>query len=379
MDRIITKYLRQRRENGPWELSPKPSKSLYDSFIVIPAYSEFESLPKTLNCISEQSFKLLENTLVVVVVNNKKEIDKPDFQNNQDTLTYLQNTKFKFEVSVIDASSQGLVLPEKFAGVGLARKIGMDLCLPLSNPDSFLCCTDADTLLSPNYLNTIHKYFANHKCQSAVVGFEHQKSDNPEIESAIRAYENFLKTTAEKTRQAGSPYGYHAIGSTIVCSAKAYIAVGGMSRKKATEDFYFLQELAKYSKVHTIEDILVFPSSRPSNRIYLGTGFRMNQAQSGYDLKQLNYSDDAFVILKKWLKLGQNSFKSSLEFVLEKANNIHIDFKDFLIQEGISNVWGGIQKSSPTEIHFQKQFHRWFDALKTIRLLKIFSQNNTIE
>jgi len=300
MKNDVVKYLHKRGEVGPWELFPQPSKSNYDFFIVIPAYAEFESLPQTLDSIAKQSKELLIDTLVVVVVNNKKEVRNSDFQNNQRTLNYIKTQQLPFEISSVDASSIGLELPEKLAGVGLARKIGMDLCLPFCKIDSLLCCTDADTILSPNYITTIYDYFLQHKCHSAIVGFEHQKSDNPEIEKAIRIYENFLKSTAENTQKAGSPYGYHAIGSTIVCTAKAYISVGGMSRRKATEDFYFLQELAKYSEVHTIKDVLVFPSSRPSNRIYLGTGFRMNQAQTGFDLNKLYFSKEAFIILKNW-------------------------------------------------------------------------------
>ena len=49
-----------------------------------------------------------------------------------------------------------------------------------------------------------------------------------------------------------------------------------MNTKKATEDFYFLQAIAKYTKVHKIKDCLVHPSSRNENRVYLGTGFRIN-------------------------------------------------------------------------------------------------------
>ena len=45
------------------------------------------------------------------------------------------------------------------------------------------------------------------------------------------------------------------MGSTIICSINAYIAVGGMVAKQATEDFYFLQQLAKYDNIHQIKNI----------------------------------------------------------------------------------------------------------------------------
>ena len=163
------------------------------------------------------------------------------------------------------------------------------------------------------------------------------------------------------------------MGSTMVCTAKAYTAVGGMPRKKATEDFYFLQELVKFCGVHEIPDILVYPSSRPMNRVYLGTGFRMVQVQQGFDINSLYYSNQAFTLLRQWIALGTNGWKISLVQLLEHAGSQNKRLKNFLLQEGIENIWTNLQSSSPSENHFTKQFHRWFDGLKTIRFLKHFT------
>jgi hypothetical protein len=163
------------------------------------------------------------------------------------------------------------------------------------------------------------------------------------------------------------------MGSTIVCTAEAYMAVGGMNRKKATEDFYFLQELAKYCGVHIIPDVLVYPSPRPMRRVYLGTGFRMIQAQKGLDIRSLYYSKHAFTLLQKWIALGSTAWKMSLIELLEKIGYLNKELMKFLIKEGIMNIWENLQLSSPSQNHFVRQFHRWFDALKTIRFLKQFT------
>jgi len=52
----------------------------------------------------------------------------------------------------------------------------------------------------------------------------------------------------------------------IACTAQAYIAVGGMVRRQAGEDFYFLQKLAKRGPIHEIADTTVRPSPRRSDR-----------------------------------------------------------------------------------------------------------------
>ena len=57
---------------------------------------------------------------------------------------FINQTDFNYELIPIDAFSTGFELPEKFAGVGLARKIGFDLVLPYSDDSSLLCSLDAE-------------------------------------------------------------------------------------------------------------------------------------------------------------------------------------------------------------------------------------------
>ena len=147
-----------------------------------------------------------------------------------------------------------------------------------------------------------------------------------------------------------------------------------MPKKKATEDFYFLQAISKYKKIHLIKDILVYPSSRISDRVYLGTGYRMKQAEAGYDVEKLYFDNVSFEILEKWLNLGIRGYNLSIDKILLSAKKINLKLFFFLKKEKIEYVWNGIQNSSPTEKHYVGQFHRWFDGLKTLKLLKIFSR-----
>ena len=366
-------YLKKRGISGPWKIG-LPLNRRFNQAIVIPAYSEFKFLPQTLESINKNKPELLNQTLVAVVINNANNSPQSVKKNNQLTLQKLNGNNYQFPHAVIDAASSGLELPLKHAGVGLARKIGMDLVLPyLISPKSLIFCTDADTKVSPDYLSKVTQYFDFHNTSAAVIGFDHLQSEDSAINDAIGKYENFLKTTAEKMKNAGSPYGYVSMGSTIVCTAEAYCAVGGMSRKKATEDFYFLQELTKYCGVHNIPETLVFPSPRPISRVYLGTGYRMEQMQKGFDITNLYYSDDAYRYLSKWLQLGGHAWEKSLNDLLKDIKLIHPNLIGFLKIEGIEIIWSKIQNNAPSELHFKEQFHRWFDGLKTIRFLKRFS------
>ncbi len=366
-------YLKKRGIAGSWTLDPQPFKK-FDNALVVPSYAEFEQLPGLMESISENEASILTDTLVVIVVNNAENTLDTIRENNLDTLKYLKESTFNYQISYVDCVSEGIALPDKQAGVGLARKIGMDLVLPyLKSSQSLLLCTDADVKLHPDYLLLVNRFFTPETIQAAVVGFSHKSSEDQLIEKGIRSYENFLYSTAEKLRTAGSPYGYVAMGSTMVCRAGAYTAIGGMPRKKATEDFYFLQELAKYAGVYSIPEKLVFPSPRPVSRVYLGTGFRMQQVKEGFNIHSLHYSEDAYALLKEWLKLGSQSWRIALPDLISEIENISPQLLEFLQNEGIVEVWDNLQKTAPTSAHFEKQFHRYFDGLKTLRLLKQFS------
>ena len=371
---IVKAYLKKRGITCPWKIDPIPQKKFHQT-IVIPAYGEAEFLPHTLTSLDTNDTSILKDTLVVVVVNNAENSPNSILKNNQTTLKILKSAQYNFTLGVVDAASPIFKLSTKHTGVGLARKIGIDLALShLSSIQSLIFCTDADTIVSKNYIEKVIKYFDKTRAQAAVVGFRHLESNNKKQEKAIRQYETFLYTTAEKMQAAGSPYSYVAMGSTMVSTVEAYCAVGGMPRKKATEDFYFLQELTKYCGVHTIPDILVHPSPRQISRVYLGTGFRMQQIQKGFDIKSLYYSDEAFLQLSNWINLGSNAWEIDLYLLNKRISAINPCLADFLQQMGIEDIWTNIQSNAPSKSHFTKQFHRWFDGLKTIRLLKYFTE-----
>ena len=370
---MIKNYLNKRGITTPWKIFPQPNRK-FNQAVIIPSYGEYNYLPRTLSSLGKNDLKLLQNTLVIVVVNNGQNTDECFKTDNAKTLEFLFTVDFPYALGIVDASTKGLELPSKHAGVGLARKIGMDLALPyVIDKKSLLYSTDADTILDNKYLKTILNYFNQFSLGAGVVGFCHLEPENKTQKNIIRKYEQFLFTTARKINKAGSPYGYVAMGSTMVCTADAYVAVGGMPRKKATEDFYFLQELAKFCGVYTIPDILVYPSSRSVSRVYLGTGFRMAQAQRGFEIRSLYYSEHAFTLLQKWIVLGTSGWKMNLIELLKIIESLNIELKNFLLNEGLENIWNNLQLSSPSEDHFIHQFYRWFDGLKTIRFLKHFT------
>tara|TARA_Y100001970_G_scaffold120870_1_gene149939 strand:+ start:9 stop:1127 length:1119 start_codon:yes stop_codon:yes gene_type:complete len=372
MDHKLKKYINNKLADSKWIPHKSPSKKKYDFLITIPCYDELDYIKKTLESISKQSIKLLNKTLISVTINNSNKENKTVRENNQKTYEELINVNYNFELIIIDAYSKEKSIEDKNAGVGMARKISVDACLNYIHPDSLISFIDADTTLSKNYLSRIHSSYKKNGWEGATVDFEHDR-DFPETIELINEYENFLKTTASKIAASGSPYNYVPLGSTMVCTFNSYIAIGGMNRKKAAEDFYFLQELEKYSGVHKINEVLVHPSSRYLNRTYLGTSTRLKKCMDGeLEMKSFYYSDAAFNILNKWLSLALSSREINCGSMLNKASKINSELKHFLIDHNINKSWDSII-SAPSNKHFTNQFHRWFDGFKTLKLLKLFS------
>ena len=152
-------------------------------------------------------------------------------------------------LAFIDASSPGLEIPDRDGGVGTARKIGMDAALRILDARAagggVICCLDADTLVEENYLSAFRSYFAGTGDPAAVSAYAHQKPDDPLLLAAICCYEIFLRSYVIGLSYAGSPYAFHSIGSTMACTADGYTGVRGMNRRRAAEDFHFLNKLAK--------------------------------------------------------------------------------------------------------------------------------------
>ena len=370
-------YLIKKGISVPWKIQPI-FKQKFSHAMVIPCLNEYEQLPILLKSIEKNGSLILKNIIIIIVINNSETDSKIIKCNNKKTYELLINNSFDFTIGIIDAFSMKLELPKKYAGVGFARKIGMDLALPyLTDDNSLIFSTDADSIINKNYFKIIINHFNKTQIQAAVVKFKHIETNDKSIKKQIIKYEKFLKTTANKMKASGSPYGYVSMGSTMICTVKAYVSIGGMPKKKATEDFYFLQELSKYCGVKTINKTLVYPSSRLENRIYLGTGYRMIEAQKGFNINSLFYSDDAFYYLKKWLTIGTSSWKLDFHELFKKTNNIDLELTNYIINENIKDILPKLQTSSPSKIHFINQFHRWFDGLKTIRFLKFFTKIST--
>jgi hypothetical protein len=370
----VTKYLSSRTISGPWKICGSHQRT-FSGTIVIPALAESENLFATLCSLAKNPPEIVSRFLVLVVVNNREDAPQSDKADNQKTLELLAESDPSFSalrLGWVDASSPGHELPAKKGGVGLARKIGFDLALPLldfNKPSPIMVALDADTLVQPDYLSALEEHFRSTTAGGAVIDFRHQEGTTPRERTAIRRYELFLRAYVLGLSRAGSPYAFHTVGSAMACTAPAYAAMGGMNTRMAAEDFYFLQHLKKTSGIACVAGTLVLPSARASHRVPFGTGRSISRLLAGEEGAVLFYQPACFAILGAWLDLVSKHLTFRGQDILHRAEMISAELKNYLDQAGFVDAWEKLRQNNRSLTALWNAFHSWFDGLRTLKLI----------
>ncbi|MFO7982154.1 MAG: glycosyltransferase [Desulfuromonadales bacterium] len=369
-------YLDRRAVTGPWRLEGD-TEGPFSGAVVIPALAESARLSETLESLAANPLEALARWQIVVVVNNSARASEEQKADNLLTLARLRREAEQGSVRLawIDAASPGREVPARTAGAGSARRIGFDLALAglQASHRPLLVALDADTLVDASYLPAIEAHFARRDTGGAVLPLWHQREGSAEARQAIETYELYLRAYPLGLQLAGSPYAYLTVGSAMACTADAYVRAGGMNRRRAGEDFYFLQQLAKTSGVAQVSGTVVRPSARTSSRTPFGTGPSMARLLSG-DGPDLPFFDPRiFEILRCWLKLACSHPERDTSVLLEKAEEIHPEMAAFLEGAGFESAWSAMQRNGRGLVS-PGGFHGWFDGLKTFRLVRHLSQ-----
>jgi len=370
---VIDAYLRKRAVATPWHIN-KPPRGLFDGAVVIPCLAESPNLPQTLYSLSLNPPDLLARFLILVVVNQRANASPEEQADNLATLESLPVWKRDYgleNLHWVDAASTGNELPPK-QGVGLARKIGLDLALShldFTASDPLLVCLDADTLVQPDYLWAIFAHFAVATAGGASLPYRHRPAVDEPGQAAIDRYELFLRTYVMGLEQAGSPYAFHTVGSAMACRATAYVASGGMNRRLAGEDFYFLQQVHKVAGVAPLTGTMVHPSPRSSHRVPFGTGRAVGDMLAKGDDQLLFYQPVLFDILGEWLRCVTGNSHEDGNGLLRRANDVSPHLRDYLDLAGFVAAWANLAKHNPAGERLCNAFHGWFDAFRTMRLM----------
>jgi hypothetical protein len=265
-------------------------------------------------------------------------------------------------------------LPAKFAGAGLARKILMDEAVfrfhTISYAEGIIVSMDADTYYEPNYLESIEKAFNDREVTGASVYFSHPVEGDEyteDIYHAIVQYELHLRYFVEGLRSSGFPYAYHTIGSAFAVRAKTYARHGGMNKKHAGEDFYFLHKIIPHGKYIEINNTKAIPSPRISNRVPFGTGPAIQSIiKSGV---YLSYNPSGFADIKILLDAITDFYNANRTTISHLIKEFPDHLSAYLTKLGIIEKITEVNMNSSNAETFYKRFLGWFDAFQVVKYL----------
>ena len=258
-------------------------------------------------------------------------------------------------------------LAAKHAGVGLARKTAMDEALrrliDANAPDGIISCLDADCVVTTNYLQSIENKGKISKSVGAwTLAFEHPL-DDPQLGVHITHYELFLRYYRLGLVFAGSAHAVHTVGSSMAVRAHAYARQGGMNRRQAGEDFYFMQKLVDGEQVENIAEATVFPSARLSHRVPFGTGKALSDAverASGIGF----YSPRTFADLKGFFDQLPVCFQSGPKLFLDGLSE---PLQDFLHGQNADSQLQEVRANVATLAAFERRAKRWLNGFRAMK------------
>lgn len=255
-------------------------------------------------------------------------------------------------------------LPAAHAGVGLARKLGLDTGLgrlaATRSGRGLLVSLDADCRVAPDYLVSIDNFFARHPAAvAASIRFEHPvDAADAELAEAMVDYELHLRCYRHGLGWAGSRYARYTVGSAIVVRSEIYAQEGGMNRRAAGEDFYFLNKLIKRGPVGEINDTAVFPSARVSDRVPFGTGAALGKSDHR---PIVTYAPAVYRELAQFIR--------ETERVLVEGLPCPAAYRPFLDGMRFDAWCENARANAASRAALRKHLHRWLDAFRTLKFV----------
>lgn len=268
-------------------------------------------------------------------------------------------------------------LPAKTAGVGHARKIAMDEALRrfnlINNPSGIIANFDADCNCETNYLQALENLFKNDRAATGCsIYFEHPVSGNDfphTVYKAIVQYELYLRYYIEALRLSNYPFAYHCVGSAFAVRADVYAQQGGMNKRKAGEEFYFLQKIIPLENFHELNETKVIPSPRASERVPFGTGKVIAKIIQSNEEVFLTYNPASFECLGKFFSDVLKCFKQKTNKIKSIVDQQQPAIKEFLIKNYYLCKIEEINSNCTSLKTFRKRFFNWFNGLMVLQFL----------
>ncbi len=343
--------------------------------VVIPAFDESD-IADVLNSLATCDVPGCK-VEVIVIVNAPANAEPKVILNNKACLNNIERWRKEnrtfFRLFYFDAGQPAI----KGWGVGLARKTGMDEALrrfnSADNPAGLIASLDADCRVEKNYLTALYSELYKDKNRKACsVYFEHPLDGNEfsaDIFDFIIQYELHLRYYMQGLKFAGFPFAFHTVGSSMAVKASSYAACGGMNRRQAGEDFYFIQKLMPLGGYFALNSTAVYPSPRESSRVPFGTGTAMARLMKSGNDSYMTYNIDAFKELRHLFSLTGELYKSDKSKIASLLSTLPPGLKSFFSEDEISAAVAEIKENTSGPESFRKRFFTWFNMFRIVRYL----------
>lgn len=340
--------------------------------VVVPVYNEpdiIRSLEALQSC--EQPPCAVE---VLSVVNFPEDTSREIIHNSKKTYAEiekwsLENSRPGFKFFPVWTGG----LKKKFAGPGLARKIGMDEAVRrlfrAGNDNGLIVSFDADCTCDADYLLKIYQLYKNKIAfNGCAVFYEHFVDlQDDHLADHIVNYELHLRYYSNALKYAGYPYFFHTIGSTMVVTASAYVSAGGMNRRKAGEDFFFLQKIFPMGGFYYLNTTTVYPSARVSDRVPFGTGATMAKLEHSEDARYPTYNPKSFHELKDFLNLTARWYNADDTMIVSALEDLSPAIRAWLYENDFTAHLSRIKNDTASDKSFLRVFYQWFNRFKVLK------------
>ena len=346
--------------------------------VVIPSYDE-PDINKVIDSLA-QAEKPECKVEVIVVVNAPQGASLCSLEQNKSTLSDIESRKkdvensFRlFSLDINPGAIQGW-------GVGLARKTGMDEALrrfcAIGNRFGIIANLDADCRVEKNYFQAIcNQFYKRTNLSACSVYFEHDIAGSEFSESEyknILQYELHIRYFLQGLKFVGCPWAFHTVGSSMAVRADRYALQGGMNRRQAGEDFYFIQKMISAGGYFSLNTTTVYPSSRTSFRVPFGTGTVMAKLCEESDAQFMTYNHVAFEDLRTLFGMLNLFYEDNGE--LCGYDTIPASVKLYINEDEWAQKIIELRENTATVQAFKKRFFNWFNMFKIVQYLNTVHQ-----
>ena len=374
---FANRYLQKSNISDWIKKPPHPETGV---IVVIPCFREPATI-ETLKSLKECDLPPCYSEVIVLINHSaasSEDVKRYNLKTASEVLQWISDNK----ADKLNMMVHGPVeLPVKWAGAGLARKRGMDDAVRrfnlLERPDGVILSLDSDTLVDKNYLKAVFEHFADNPDDvGAVISFEHIKEGLPPKHlEGITLYEDYMHYYKNALQYCGYPFPMFTVGSAFAVRAGAYVKRGGMNRRQAGEDFYFLQNLVQLGNVGEIHSTTVHPSARLSDRVPFGTGPTLQKWMNGEEDLTKTYNFKAFVDLRKFFICKADLFRLSAVDFYSYITSLPEPVREFLIQDNFIFELDDLNRNCSSLKSFNKRFFQKFNAFKILKYLNFAHSN----